>query len=416
MNEKEFALRNTIMSVVHEAIQSCLPDAAVRREMVNLPSQKGKRILIAVGKAAYQMAKAAIDTGVSFDDGIVITKYHHVEGKLPGIRCFEAGHPILDENTIRATKEAIDLVKPLNKDDLVVFLVSGGGSALFELPLVPLEELKEITNQLLGCGADIVEINTIRKRLSDVKGGRFARHCAPAKVYNILLSDVLGDNPDMIASGPTVPDVSTVAEVEEILAKYPLRLSSEAKALCRQEAVSTLDNITTVISGSVSELCHAAEKSLQERGFQTQILSTFLSCEAREAGAFIASMAQTFQHTKKPLAFLFGGETVVHLQGKGKGGRNQELVFGAARLIEGLDNVCVFSVGSDGTDGPTDAAGGYVTGETMNKLRANGFVYRDVLKENDTYTALSKINQLIKTGSTGTNVNDLSGVLIYPKQ
>ena len=294
----------------------------------------------------------------------------------------------------------------------MLLLISGGGSALFESPLVPLAQTEDITKQLLACGADIVEMNTIRKRLSAVKGGRFALHCQPARVYSVILSDILGDPLDMIASGPAYPDSSTCTQALAIAEKYHLRLSDEAKACLAQETPKALSNVTSHVTGSVRELCAAAEQAAQSLGYHCIRLTDCLCCEAREAGRFLASAARTHACTGRPLAFLAGGECVVHLTGHGLGGRNQELALAAAEGISGLSQTAVFSFGSDGTDGPTDAAGGYVDGESLAALHAAGLRVCDVLQENDAYHALEKIGGLIKTGPTGTNVNDLAMVLI----
>ena len=197
------------------------------------------------------MANAAVKALGRVDDGVVVTKYGHVKGEIPGVTCYEAGHPVPDENSFSATRKAVELVQGPTAEDRVLFLLSGGGSALFELPLVPGPELQDITGQLLACGADIVEMNTLRKRLSGVKGGRFAQLCAPAQVFSIVLSDILGDPLDMIASGPAVPDTSTCAEALAIAEKYQLKLSAEARHLLTQETPKTLDNVTTQITGSV---------------------------------------------------------------------------------------------------------------------------------------------------------------------
>ena len=194
-------LRADADSIIRASISAVLPDNAVQRALRDYLPGPGKTLLVSVGKAAWQMAKAALDTLGRVDDGLVITKYGHSKGELPGVRCFEAGHPVPDENSFAATKEALALVSGLSADDAVIFLLSGGGSALFELPQIPAGELQDITRQLLACGADIVEMNCIRKRLSSVKGGRFAKACAPARVLSIVLSDILGDPLDMIASG-----------------------------------------------------------------------------------------------------------------------------------------------------------------------------------------------------------------------
>ena len=317
-----------------------------------------------------------------------------------------------DENSFAGTQKAMDLVSGLSPEDTVLFLLSGGGSALFEKPLVPGPVLQDITNQLLACGADIVEINTIRKRLSAVKGGRFALACAPAQVFSIVLSDILGDPLDMIASGPAVPDTSTCAQAVAIAEKYQLKLTEEARALLDQETPKQLHNVTTQITGSVRELCTAAANASREFGYEPIILTDQLCCQAKEAGSFLASVLKTHAGSGKKLAFIAGGETVVQLTGHGKGGRNQELALSAAAGIAGIPGACVFSVGSDGTDGPTDAAGGYADHETCAELKAQGLEIYQVLQDNDAYHALEKTGGLIITGPTGTNVNDVAVALL----
>lgn len=396
--------------MIHRSIQAVLPDEAVRRALQDR-TFPGKVVLVAAGKAAWQMAKAACNV-LHADRGVVVTKYDHVGGPIDGIECCEAGHPVPDENSFRATRAALAAVEGLSENDTVLFLLSGGGSALFEDPLVSGEELQDITSQLLACGADIVEINTIRKRLSAVKGGRFAQRCAPAKVFSIVLSDILGDPLDMIASGPACADSSTCAEAQRIAEKYNLRLSEQAKHLLAQETPKELHNVETVITGSVRKLCSAAAVCCRELGYEPIMLTDRLCCQAREAGSFLASIARTHAGSGKNIAFLAGGETVVHLTGKGLGGRNQELALSAAEGIAGLDNVLIFSLGSDGTDGPTDAAGGITDGTTKAALSEKGLSIHEVLAENDAYHALKAVNGLIFTGATGTNVNDISVVLI----
>lgn len=243
--------------------------------------------------------------GEKIDAGIVITKYDHVNGPIGNFVCCEAGHPIPDENSFVATQKALDMVSDLSEQDTVLFLLSGGGSALFEKPIVSGEELQDITSQLLASGADITEINTIRKRLSAVKGGRFALACAPAKVYSVVLSDIIGDPLDMIASGPAYPDSTTCVIAKEIVKKYGLKLSAEALACLEVETPKELSNVTTRITGSVRQLVSAAASFVEELGYEAYILTDCLNCQAREAG------------------------------------------------IDGLENVCIFSIGSDGTDGPT---------------------------------------------------------------
>jgi len=405
-------LRKQADSIIRAAIAAVLPDEAVRRALAG-KEFPGRIILVAAGKAAWQMAKAASEVlRDRIDTGIVITKYGHIMGSLPGIHCYEAGHPVPDENSFIVTRAALELTSQLQPTDTVLFLLSGGGSALFESPLVSGEELADVTRQLLACGADITEMNTIRKRLSKVKGGRFALHCAPAQVYSIVLSDILGDPLDMIASGPACADTSTCEQAIAIVNKYRLQLSPEVLKLLNTETPKTLSNVTTCISGSVKELCVAAADACRELGYEPVLLTDQLSCQAKEAGSFLASCLKTHHVSGKRLAFIAGGETVVQLTGSGLGGRNQELALAAAAGIDGLSNCCVFSIGSDGTDGPTDAAGGYTDSSTAAKLRAKGQNIFEVLKNNDAYHALKAVDGLIITGPTGTNVNDVAVALL----
>ena len=405
-------MRQQAQQIIEASLAAVLPDAAVIRALEG-KTFPGRVILVAAGKAAWQMAKAAHSVlGSQIYDGIVISKYGHINGSVGNLRCFEAGHPIPDGNSFAATREALDLISGLSSQDTVLFLLSGGGSALFEMPLISGEELQDITGQLLACGAQITEINTIRKRLSAVKGGKFALACAPAQVFSIVLSDIIGDPLDMIASGPAYPDSTTCAQSMQIAEKYSLRLSPEALRCLETETPKSLSNVTTIITGSVRELCTAAEIAARSLGYETHILTDQLSCQAREAGAFLAAIARTHYGNGKKLAFIAGGETVVRLTGTGKGGRNQELALSAAPGIAGLDKVCFFSIGSDGTDGPTDAAGGYVDGTTYQTLKNLGIDPYDVLQNNDAYHALEKTGGLIITGPTGTNVNDVAVLLM----
>lgn len=406
-------LRTHADTIIRQSIHAVLPDEAVRRAL-QAHHFTGRVFLVAAGKAAWQMANAAVKCLPDIEKGVVVTKYDHVQGEIPRCTCFEAGHPIPDENSFRGTEAAIQLVSGLTAEDTVLFLLSGGGSALFEKPLIPAEELQQITGQLLACSANIVEINTIRKRLSAVKGGRFAQLCQPAKVFSIVLSDILGDPLDMIASGPACADQSTCDDARHIVEKYHLTLSEQARACLDRETPKQLDNVETQINGSVRELCSAAAASAQALGYEPVMLTDQLCCQAKEAGSFLASILLTHQHSEKPLAFIAGGETVVQLTGHGLGGRNQELALAAAEGIAGLPNVAVFSVGSDGTDGPTDAAGGFVDGATKEKLAAAGLSIHDVLADNDAYHALQKVDGLIVTGPTGTNVNDFAVALVHP--
>ena len=406
------SIRSDANFIIERAIASAMPDEAVRKALsaVELPD---KVYLVAIGKAAAQMAKAAYaQLGDKIRQGVAITKYDHSNGDIGPIKVYEAGHPVLDENSVKATDEVLSMVEGLGEEDTVIFLVSGGGSALFESPLVSLEELQDISKQLLSCGADIVEMNTIRKRLSAVKGGKFALACAPARIVSVILSDIIGDPLDMIASGPAYPDASTCEDAIAIVEKYDLDLSVDALELLHQETPDKLDNVETYVTGSVRQLCAAASEAAQELGYRPVVLTASLCCEAKDAGSFLASIAQYHKDTTESLAFIAGGETVVRITGEGLGGRNQELALSAAQGIAGLENTAVFSVGSDGTDGPTDAAGGYADGDTAAALEKLGVSIPAVLKANDSYYALRNVDGLVITGPTGTNVNDVCCLLI----
>ena len=406
-------LYNDSQQIIKETIQAVLPDEAVRKALEAKEFGEGKLVLIAAGKAAWQMAHAAKEMlHDKIYSGVVVTKYDHSKGPIEGVQIFEAGHPVPDENSFKATEEVIKAVSGLTKDDTVLFLLSGGGSALFEKPLIPKEELEKLTRDLLACGAEIVEMNTIRKRVSAVKGGRFAKLCEPAQVYSIMLSDIIGNPLDMIASGPAYPDKSTCEQALAIIEKYQISLSEAAKAALLVETPKQLENVETHITGSVSHLCEAAAATCRKLGYEAVILTDSLSCQAKEAGIFLANIAQYNRKAAKSLAFIAGGETVVQITGKGLGGRNQELALSAAAGIAGMKDVAVFSVGSDGTDGPTDAAGGYVDGSTQEKLADLGLDIHTVLQENDSYHALKKVGGLIVTGATGTNVNDVAVLLM----
>ena len=406
-------LREDADKIIASALYAAQPDTAVKKALERAEFGSGKLILIAAGKAAWQMAKAGHDAlGTRIDAGAVITKYGHAKGEIGGLAIYEAGHPVPDANSFAATDAAIRLVSGLTENDTVLFLLSGGGSALFEKPLIPEADLDRLTHELLASGADIVEMNTVRKRFSAVKGGKFAAICSPARVISVVLSDILGDPLDMIASGPAYPDSSTKDDAKAIVKKYGLTLTEQMRALLDVETPKTLDNVTTYITGSVRQLCIAAEETCRELGYEPVTLTAGLSCTARDAGVFLANIAQYNKDTKKSLAFLAGGETVVHLTGHGKGGRNQEIALAAAPYLAGIEGAAVFSFGSDGTDGPTDAAGGYADSTTAARLKEQGVEIFDVLQDNDAYHALKKCGGLIVTGPTGTNVNDLSVLLI----
>ena len=405
-------LHDDALLIARRAIDAAMPDAAVRRalaahrDFLNAP---GRLILVAVGKAAWTMARAAWDEA-AFDGGVIVTARGCAHGPVGNAAIIEAGHPIPDEMSILGAETALERVRGLTEHDRVPFLLSGGGSALFEKPLIAPDELARITDCLLRSGADIVAINTIRKRLSAVKGGRFALACRPARMLSLVLSDVLGDPLDMIASGPAAPDTSTSREALALAGRYALPLSDAARACLARETPKALYNVESEIIGSVSLLCASAADTARALGYEPLLLTDRLDCEAREAGAFLSAMAKTHAGRGRR-AFILGGETVVHVRGRGLGGRNQELALAAAGGLNGL-NAALMSVGSDGRDGPTDAAGGCVDGASLERCRAAGVDIAAALADNDAYHALDRIGALIRTGPTGTNVGDLTVLLI----
>lgn len=420
-NSNEIGLKSDLSKIVAGVISSVLPDTAVKGKIDEILKERQLNdiVLVAIGKAAWRMASAAKEVlGNRISKGIVITKYSHSEGDIEGIEIYETGHPVPDENTILATKRALEMTSNLSSNQIVLFLISGGGSALFELPKdgITLAEMQDMTNQLLKSGASIVEVNTIRKHLSAVKGGRFAQHVAPANVISLVLSDVLGDRLDSIASGPAYPDSSTSQQALEIVARYNIQLSKEALEVLGEETPKKLDNVESHIIGSVKIACEKAQELAEEMGYNTLLLTTSLDCEAREAGMVFGSIAREIKSynrpIKKPCAIVAGGETVVHVKGNGKGGRNQELALSFALSTEGLDGVALCSVGTDGTDGPTDAAGGIVDGQSAQKIRQAGYSPEELLENNDSYNALKIANDLLITGPTGTNVNDIVILLV----
>jgi len=404
--------------IINNVLAENMPQAAVVKALQDY--NFGARVhLVAIGKAAWTMANAASEfLGDKVIKGIAITKYDHANGEIPNVTIYEAGHPVPDANTVSATQQVLAMVADLSADDEVLFLVSGGGSALFEAPQdgVSLDELAALTGQMLASGADIVEMNMIRKRLSRVKAGRFAEICAPAKIFAVVLSDVLGDRLDTIASRPDAPDMSTAEDSIAVVNKYNLQQTTRQQELLMLETPKQLDNAETVITGSVRSLCDTAAKSAKELGYNPYVLTTTLGCEAAEAGRFLAAIASCVANGRtaftRPAAIIAGGETVVNLKGSGKGGRNQELTLSAATGISGLADVVLFALGSDGTDGPTDAAGGIVDGHTLSRLKEKGLNIDEILNNNDAYHGLQAIDGLIITGPTGTNVNDVAVVLV----
>lgn len=400
--------------IIDAALQSADPvrnvTDALKRQHYN-----GKLTVVAAGKAACTMAKAACDVlGDQIGTGFALTKYGHAIDLPSVFTVREAGHPLPDENSVRGTEEILSITDKLTAGDTLLFLLSGGASALFESPEIPLDMLRKLTDAMLKCGADITGINTVRKRLSKVKGGKFAKRCR-CQIDCIILSDVLGDRTDVIASGPCCNDTSTAEDAEKILLKYPDVFAGfpEVRRLLRQEPVRDVTNARCLIAGNIELLCRGAEACAGSLGYDTRIMTTSLTGEARKQGKQIARDAIAFAaKPHKPTVFLYGGETTVTVTGSGKGGRNQELALAAAIELKGHRGITLFSLGSDGTDGPTNAAGGIVDGETYDAIRLAGLSPESFLQNNDAYHALKVADALLITGPTGTNVNDLTAVLV----
>lgn len=405
-------LKSHAKEIYEYAISENMPNEAVKKA---LEGKKfgGRVILVSIGKAGWEMAKTASEIlGNDLDSGIVITKYEHSKGKIENVEIYEAGHPVVDFNGISATKRALEMTSGLNEEDTVLFLVSGGGSALFESLECPLEKMQELTRALLKSGATINEMNAIRKHVSSVKGGKLARHVYPAQVYAIVLSDVVGNDLSTIASGPATADDTTSEQCFAILEKYSIDVDEEIKSLIGIETPKEIKNATHTVSGSVCELVKSAADAARRLGYEPFVLDDGVTSDATVIAEKIGELAEKHGDAKSPMAFLFGGEVTIKVKGNGKGGRNQELALMCAEKIKGKGNMAVFCVGSDGTDGPTDAAGGYVDGYSWENIAKTEKSPEEYLKNNDSYNALEKTNGLIFTGPTGTNVNDLYVLIV----
>jgi hydroxypyruvate reductase len=393
-------------------------------------------LVVGMGKASARMAATLEDLlGERVSGGLVVTAdgYRVASRKVATckVEIVEASHPVPDARGRAAAERIVALVEEAEEDDLVVVLISGGGSALLPLPAsgITLSDLAATNKLLLLSGARIQEINTVRKHLSRVKGGQLARHAFPAQVLALVLSDVPGDPLDAIASGPTVGDPTTFDQVKRILRRYRLweeitdPVRERIEAGIRGEIEETpkpgddvLQRVTTTIIGSGSDALDAAREEGDRLGYHTLSLTTTLEGEAREVGKILAAVAREEASSGRPVPLpaliLAAGETTVTVRGTGKGGRNQELALSAAQGIEGLSGVVIASIGTDGRDGPTDAAGGMVDGKTVGRMRERGVDPEESLAQNDSYHALSQSGDLVITGPTGTNVADLCMILV----
>jgi len=392
--------------------------------------------VIGVGKAVIPMAGAVIDKiGSRIKSGLLISK-HQIIQKANGfgdkIQIIYGGHPIPNGQSLESTKELTTLLKKVTENDLIINLISGGGSALIVLPPegIALRDITHLTTVLLKCGAGIHEINTIRKHVDMIKGGGLARMTYPAQMETLILSDVLGDQISMIASGPTAIDETTYNDSWEIIQKYkieneiPKSIIYHLKKGMRgdlQETVKAGDEVMSKISnyivGSLITAITSAERAAKKSGYNTAVLSTKLVGEAREVGkvfgSILTNMVESDKLIKKPACVIVGGETTVTISGKGKGGRNQELALGAVGQIDNLTNCCLITIATDGEDGPTDAAGAFVTGRTKLRAEEKGLNHEQYLANNDAYNFFRITDNLVKIGPTGTNVNDLLFLFAY---
>ncbi len=388
-------------------------------------------LVVGAGKAGAPMARALEDLlGDRISDGVIVVKEGH-SLPLQHVRIHEARHPVPDERGIRGAEDLLSLVSAAGERDLVLCVISGGGSALLVAPAegITLEDKQEVTRLLLACGADIHEINTVRKHLSRAKGGRLARFAHPATVVTLILSDVIGDDLNVIGSGPTVPDPSTFADAEGVFKKYDIweRIPSSVKDRFQQGLKGDIqdtpksDDIAFQrcyfeLVGTNIQALIAASKEAGRQGYQPLILTSSVEGEAREVVKVLTAIAKEVCRSGNPFpppaCILCGGETTVTLQGDGKGGRNQEFALAAALIIDGMENVFVLSGGTDGTDGPTDAAGAIADGTTVARAKAKGLDPLDYLRRNDAYHFLQALGDLVITGPTRTNVMDVYMVLV----
>jgi glycerate 2-kinase len=388
-------------------------------------------VLIGAGKAGVPMAQASAELlGDYLDGGLVIVKEGYLGDPIdPDVEIIEAGHPIPDRRGQEATLRMLDMLDGLGQNDLVLFLISGGGSALMHVPVegVSLEDLQQLTSTLLAVGANITEINSLRKHLDRVKGGGLARAAAPAEMVTLVLSDVIGDPLDVIASGPTVPDSSTFQDAWKVLERYaildqiPVSVREHLWRGVRGEIPDTpkradpiFERGAHIIVGNNRRAAEAAARTARSSGFRSLLLTSRLQGEARRAGKILGALARQVRMAggSGPLCLIAGGETTVTVSGDGLGGRNQELALGALEELAGLAGVGLLALATDGGDGPTDAAGAVVTGESLERAMLLGLDPRAYLAHNDAYHFFEVLGDLLKPGPTQTNVNDLTFLFV----
>jgi hydroxypyruvate reductase/glycerate 2-kinase len=442
MNKRE-VVQNIFLSALKTIISPAIPGEYIKL-VHSLSSEKTleKLVVIGFGKASCHMAAALRDAlpRDAINSGMLITKYGHTLDMEQNshifnaddmyhkrITVFEAGHPLPDENGLRATEKIIKLVKSLDENTLVICLISGGGSSLLVYPYrnITLQDKQEVTDLLLKAGANINELNTVRKHLSMVKGGRLAELIFPANVVSFIISDVIGDRIDIIASGPTAPDESTFQDALNVVKKYNLENKIPATVMnilkegrdglvaeTPQSGSNIFKNVTNIIVANNHRMLNAVEENTRLSGYQTEITAYDISGEARDVGKHLARNALKAMRDGKKICLISGGETTVTVKGEGKGGRNTELALSFAREIQGCDGITFLSAGSDGTDGPTDAAGAVVDGQTIKRAKSLGLDPKVYLENNDSYNFFKKIDSLLITGPTGTNVMDVQMILI----
>jgi glycerate-2-kinase len=396
--------------------------------------------IVGFGKGACQMSRAIEDiAGDCIESGIVITKYGYNISRQSGVRSQkskikiqEAGHPVPDENGLKGTEEIIELLEHSDENTPVICLISGGGSALLVSPYegITLTEKQRATDLLLKSGASIEELNTVRKHISKVKGGRLVELAYPAKVISLILSDVIGDKLDVIASGPTSPDNTTFTDALKVIERYGLidRIPRKVLEILQsgaggfiaetpKEGDELFDRVENILIGNNRKALEAAKSEAERFGYQTEILNAGISGEAAEVGKWLARKTREVHNivcTKEDckMCLISGGETTVTVRGTGLGGRNMEVALSFAIEIAGVDRITLLSAGTDGTDGPTDAAGAIVDGATITRARARGLNPENYLENNDSYTFFKETGNLFITGPTGTNVMDIQIVVI----
>ena len=389
-------------------------------------------LLVSIGKAAYAMAKAAqSQLGQRISDGVIVCKHHPGDAvSTSPLRLLLGSHPVPDQNSVEAAEEIRHLLEKSKQNDVVVFLVSGGGSSLVCLPApgITLQDMQKATSLLLASGASINEMNSVRKHLDLFKGGGFLKLAAPARVGALVISDVVNSPLDVIASGPAVPDPSTFFDAKTILDKFieksdlPESIRLRVESGCQGQVEETLkpfDEISatashTVIASNLISAKSALKQAIQE-GFQAELINCELTGEAQQAGIFMTRQLKKVSPLGRPFVGIAGGETTVRVRGSGLGGRNLEVALSAVAELDGLHNSLLITLATDGEDGPTDAAGAYVTGETFRQAVSMGLDPAEYLRNNDAYHFFEKVGSLIKTGPTGTNVNDLNFIFRLPE-